>query len=47
MRKHRVLALVLACLLLTGCGPRRTEPLDPETAQAAGAEIGWKRRKSR
>jgi len=41
MRKHRVLALVLACLLLTGCGPRRTEPLDPETAQAAGAEIAY------
>ena len=41
MRTHRVLALVLACLMLTGCGPRRTEPLDQESAQADAPEIAY------
>ena len=27
MRKKRILAVVLACLLLAGCGPHRTEPV--------------------
>ena len=32
--KKRSLALVLACLLLAGCGPVRTEPLNQESAPA-------------
>lgn len=39
MRK-RLLAAVLACLLLAGCGLRRTEPLTVELA-AEGAEIAY------
>lgn len=38
--KKRLLAAVLACLLLAGCGPRRTEPLAAEPA-AEGAVIAY------
>lgn len=38
--KKRLLAAVLACLLLAGCGPRRTEPLAEEPA-AEGAVIAY------
>ena len=30
---RRVLALAMACLMLSGCGPVRTEPWDNEVAQ--------------
>lgn len=36
----RLLAAVLACVLLTGCGAQRTEPLETEPA-AEGAEIAY------
>ena len=39
--KKRVLAAVLACLLLAGCGVRRTEPLVAEEPAAGGAEIAY------
>lgn len=38
--KKRILAAVLACLLLAGCGTQRTEPLAAEPA-ASGAEIAY------
>ena len=38
--KKRLLAAVMACLLLTGCGPRRTEPLAEEPA-AEGETIAY------
>ena len=38
--KKRILAAVLACLLLAGCGVRRTEPVAEEPA-AGGAEIAY------
>ena len=37
----RVLAAALACFLLAGCGPVRTEPLDQEVAQADAPEIAY------
>ncbi len=37
----RVLAVALACFLLAGCGPVRTEPLDQEVAQADAPEIAY------
>ena len=37
----RVLAVALACFLLAGCGPVRTEPLDQEMAQADAPEIAY------
>ena len=37
----RVLAVALACFLLVGCGPVRTEPLDQEVAQADAPEIAY------
>ena len=39
--KKRILAAVLACLLLAGCGARRTEPLAAEEPAAAGVEIAY------
>ena len=36
----RFLAAILACLLLTGCGARRTEPLSEEPA-AGGEHIAY------
>lgn len=41
MNAKRICALVLSCLLLAGCGPVRTEPLDQETAPAEGPEIAY------
>ena len=38
--KKRILAAALACLLLAGCGVRRTEPVAEEPA-AEGAEIAY------
>ena len=38
--KKRILAAVLACLLLAGCGIQRTEPLAAEPA-ASGTEIAY------
>lgn len=40
MRYRRMLAVVLACLLLAGCGAQRTEPLAEEPA-AEGAVIAY------
>lgn len=40
MRYRRVLAAVLACLLLVGCGPARTEPMTEEPA-AEGMSIAY------
>ena len=40
MRYRRMLAAVLACLLLAGCGAQRTEPLAEEPA-AEGAVIAY------
>ena len=39
--KKRILAVMLACLMLTGCGPRRTEPIqaEPETEGAVIAYV--------
>ena len=39
--KKRSLALVLACLLLAGCGPVRTEPLNQESAPADEPEVAY------
>ncbi|MBP3509583.1 DUF4127 family protein [Oscillibacter sp.] len=39
--KKRILAAALACLLLAGCGTRRTEPLAAEEPAAAGVEIAY------
>ena len=39
--KKRILAAALACLLLAGCGARRTEPLAAEEPAAAGVEIAY------
>ena len=39
--KKRVLAAALACFILAGCGPVRTEPLDQEVAQADAPEIAY------
>ena len=33
----RFLAAILACLLLTGCGARRTEPLSEEPAASCSS----------
>ena len=41
MNAKRICALALACLLLTGCGPVRTEPEAQETAQTDGPEIAY------
>ncbi len=38
---RRVLALAVACLMLSGCGPVRTEPWDNEVAQTDGPEIAY------
>ena len=38
---RRVLALAMACLMLSGCGPVRTEPWDNEVAQTDGPEIAY------
>ena len=38
--KKRILAAVLACLMLTGCGPKRTEPIQAEP-EATGAAIAY------
>ena len=38
---RRVLALAMACLMLSGCGPVRTEPWDNEVAQTDGTEIAY------
>ncbi|WP_298033578.1 DUF4127 family protein [uncultured Dysosmobacter sp.] len=40
MRRNKLLAAMLACLLLTGCGAKRTEPLAEEPA-AEGPEIAY------
>ena len=39
--KKRSLALVLACLLLAGCGPVRTEPLNQESVPADEPEVAY------
>ena len=39
--KKRVLAAALACFILAGCGPVRTEPLDQEGAQADAPVIAY------
>ena len=39
--KKRILAAALACLLLAGCGVRRTEPLAAEEPAAVGTEIAY------
>ena len=38
--KKRIFAAALACLLLTGCSPRATAPLETEPA-AEGPEIAY------
>ena len=40
MRK-RMLAAALACALLAGCGPVRTEPLEQEVARADAPVIAY------
>ena len=41
MRKRKLLALVLSCALLAGCGPVRTEPADQESAPLDEPEIAY------
>ena len=41
MRKRKLLALVLSCALLAGCGPVRTEPVDQESAPADEPVIAY------
>ncbi len=39
--KEKILAAALACVLLAGCGPVRTEPTDTESAPADEPEIAY------
>ena len=39
--RRRMLAAALACTLLAGCGPVRTEPVEQETPQAGAPVIAY------
>ncbi len=39
--RRRMLAAALACTLLAGCGPVRTEPVEQETPRAGAPVIAY------